>query len=158
MFNTNESVMEFVPPSVGLYGFQLIVSDGVTNVSSRYVYIQVNPNFGQPNATLTPLPNYTDPPTRLDTQPPVPHWPVSNITLPPFNSFPPVSQPPPPNTTVPPPITILPPPTTQDYLVVFIIVMGMVFLTFMMMGVWRKYSGVNQYRSLDKITYGGTYS
>ena len=81
MFKTNESIMEFVPPSVGLYGFQLVLSDGVNNVSSRYVYVQVNPNFGQPNSTMTPLPNYTNPPTRLDSQSPIGHWPVMNFTL-----------------------------------------------------------------------------
>jgi hypothetical protein len=155
IFDTNESVMTFVPPSVGMYGFQLTVTDGVNNVSSRFVYIQVNPNFGQPNATLTPIPNATDPPTRLNSPAPVGNFPTFNLSLPPFVPLPPVSQPPPPNTTVPPIITILPYPTPMTVLAIFIVVMGLIFLSFLSMILWKRYSHVNAYRVLDKITYGG---
>jgi hypothetical protein len=154
-FNTTESIVWFVPPTVGMYGFQLIVTDGITNVSSRYVYINVIPNFGQPNATLTPVPNATDPPTRLDSQSPVGDWPTFSFTLPPAVPLAPVPQPPPPNTTVPPIITILPEPTPTTIIAIFVSVMGLVFMSFLSMVLWKRYSHVNAYRHLDKITYGG---
>ena len=159
IFNTTEPFLEFVPPLAGKYGFRLIVSNGYVNSTAAYVQIQVNPNFGQPNSTFTPILNYTNPPLLFITPAPVPHFPFFNFTLPPFNSLPPTAAPTAGNSTpVPPLLPSQPPPTTMDYVALFVLGASIYVGLMLFLVMWREFRDVNEYRFLDKRIYGGNHS
>jgi hypothetical protein len=159
IFNTSEPVMQFVPPSPGWYCFQLVVSDGVTNSTPAYICVQVQPDFGQPNSTLTPIVNYTPPPLNFFTPPPVPHIPFENATIPPLDSQAPVVPSPTLNNTHVPPMFPTYPPMSPTDVVAFIIVMAWC-LVVIYLSVWfiNQFLEVNEYAFLEKRIYGGSYS
>lgn len=116
-FNTNTSIASFVPGTIATYCFLLTVWALNATNSTTQLCVDVVPNFQQPNATLTPLINYTLPPIRNLTPPNRAPLFFPNYTLPPFNTFPPIAPPPEVNTTVNPLFPVWPVPTPFELFV-----------------------------------------
>ena len=141
-FNTSQPFAHFVPWTVGEYCFQLIAGDGIYNSTPAQICITVQPNFGQPNSTYTPIVNYTYPPLRNLTENG-----TQNITFPPstpapFEPFAPVAPPPTGQIVVPPLIIIQPNATRTEILGLFIGCMGWVIIGVFLYIVWISYGNV----------------
>lgn len=138
-FNTNESIAYFVPSGVGYYCFQLIVSDGVVNSTAALACVTVNPDFGQPPSTFTPITNYTYPPLRNLTPPTRPNITFPPSTNAPFNTFPPVAQTP---TTIIPNIPVIPPQpniTNLEVMAIYSTLAGWLIVIAFMTVIWNSY-------------------
>lgn len=154
-FNTTEAVAWFVPSTVGEYCFQLTVGDCILNSSTALTCITVQPDFGQPNSTYTPILNYTDPPLRNLTQNE-----TQNITFPPstpapFEPFAPVAPPPTGTIVVPPLIIIQPNATRTEIIGLFLGGIAWVIIGVFLYVVWLSYGNVVYTGYLQRRTWGG---
>lgn len=84
MYDTNTSIMKFVPPAYGIYTFRLTICDnGTSPCRFQEIHVSVELNFNTPNSSKN---NYTD-------FPDAPTFNVSNGSVPTI-SFPPSAPPP----------------------------------------------------------------
>ena len=157
-FNTTQAIAHFVPSTVGQYCFQLIAGDGIYNSTPAQICIKVQPNFGQPNFTMTPIDNYTYPPLRNLTENG-----TQNVTFPPstpapFEPFAPVAPPPTGQIVVPPLIIIQPNASNTEILGLFLGSMGWLIIGVFLYVVWISYGNVNYTGHLQRRIFGGDNS
>ena len=80
LINSTQKIAFFVPPNIGLYIFELRVTDGI-NTEYKQLQIFVVPDFLQPVGPPLILPNYTNAPIRNLTNPARPILNFSNLTF-----------------------------------------------------------------------------
>jgi hypothetical protein len=156
MFNTDKPIMNFVPPTVAQYCFQLTAWAVNVSNSTALVCITVQPNFQQPESNTTIIPNYTAPPIINLTPPTRPIITFPNQSFPPLSPLPPVPAPPEGNITPPPPFPVFPPPTPWEWFLIFLglLLFGAVpYVVMMAMSVAN--ADTTQTRYLVTKTYGG---
>lgn len=148
-FNTTQPNACFIPPIVGIYGFNLTVTDGVS-VSWQELFVTVIPARFHDVQPPIALPNFTDPPPR--TIPPssepnltFPSPPTVPITEPPFG--------PPPefNTTVPGNFDTLPPLTTTQQLIVGGLILLSLLIFVIFIGIYIAMMKENEHNYMDRI-------
>lgn len=130
MINYTTNILCIIPPNIGLYGYNLIVSDGVANFSQSVLFFVV-PNYITPQGPELVLPNYTRAPPRTLTLPPrtIFTWPnfTSNLTPRAPWASPPTTPP----VVIPPLIPDHGPPT-RDQLIVLVTAMIAAFFALLL--------------------------
>ena len=108
LFFANESIAEFTPPAVGIYVFNLSVSDDMGDVAWNLTYITVLAPGELGTAVPSTIGEFTRAPIINLTFPPGPTQEFPNSSAP-FETFPPNPAAPTTNTSVPPLFPDLPP-------------------------------------------------
>lgn len=153
-FDTDQPVSCFVPPSVGYYCFQLIVYDGAIVSNTALACVQVNPDFGQPPSTFTPIQNYTDPPLRNVTPPTRPNITFPPTTNAPFDTFPPVADSPTSPIIPPPFIPTLPNVTNTEVFILFSLFGGWILIIAFFFLIWMSYGTARFTGHLQRRVWG----
>lgn len=152
-FNTTSPIAEFVPASVGLYLFEVTVTDNVTSSTAR-LQVQVNPDFKQPPSTFTPIINFTQPPILNLTPPTRFEYNFSNQTIQPLPPQAPIAPVPPSNITPPPIIPVYPPATPGEIMGLAFVIGAMIILLMTVIVGWYLYRHKTELRYYDSVVYG----
>ncbi len=152
-FNTTSPIAEFVPASVGLYLFEVTVTDNISSSTAR-LQVQVNPDFDQPPSTFTPIINFTAPPILNLTPPTREEYNFTNVTIPPLPPQAPVDPDPPSNITPPPVIPFYPPATTSEIIGLVFVAGAMMIMLWAIVTAWWLYRHQTELRYYDSVVYG----
>jgi hypothetical protein len=154
LFGSNQSLAFFVTNHVGLFGFNLTVTDGITTPSWATLYVRVVVQTIQPVPPPVFVPNFTQPPIRNFSQPPrnvvnFTAFPTSLSPTLPTQPTPPVEPTPPieptleptsaptPNATpVPPLFPSFPPPSKLDTYIILLWCLMLVLGLVLFFGLW----------------------
>lgn len=152
LFNYTQAIACFIPPFVGLYQFNLTVTDNVSTTSSCIVYVNVIPppiNHTAPNETIGPFN-----PTPLRTDPPINR---TIVSFPPSTLTPITTSPtsdtaaPTTNTNVTPNFPIFPPATNVEWLAIFAMIFAGLFIFILYSGILLATKHEDDYNFLDRI-------
>ena len=142
LYDTNTSIMKFVPPAYGIYTFRLTICDnGTSPCRFQEIHVSVELNFDSPNSTKNNYTDFPDAPTfnvSNGSVPtisfvPTPPSPFQPITRPPSFYVPtaePVPQPTGPSSFFPQ----LPPPSTVELALLFFAFMCAILIWFLLCG------------------------
>ncbi len=152
MWNESTPVLIVTPQNIGLYGYNLTVTDGQVTASADVTFY-VLPDFLQPQGPDVPLPNYTLPPIRNITLIEAPVVQFTNVTynITPTASFPPTSGGG--NGTVPPVFPNYGPPTTDELFVLFMAYIAALFWLMLVLLVYIVEKPGDTFSHLDHTEY-----
>lgn len=154
IFNWNESLACFIPKFLGLYEFQLTVTDNMSATATDTVFVSVvapGSNLTITNntfATFPPLDDHSNPPIDRPVYgfPSAPTVPFTDAPFAP-NANPPV------NTNVTPPLPNHWPPTTNQWINLTAALFGAIIFLVMFTGLWIKLMPENEMNYLDRMRF-----
>ena len=149
--NSTEPNALFIPPNLGLYTFQLTVTDGIDYDTAKLA-VWVIPNFIQPEGPPLVLPNYTNPPIRNLTAPsrPIIQFPNYSAPYAPAAPFAPKNQT---NTTVPPLLPRFPSASIGERLLTGFAFFAALSVLLLFLGFWVVVLPQDDYAAWARVKY-----
>lgn len=140
LYDTNTSIMKFVPPVYGLYTFRLTVCDnGTSPCRFQEIHVSVELNFDGPNSTKDSYTDFPDAPTfnvSNGSVPTISFVPTSGASFQPFprppSFFVPTAEPLPSSTNVTSFFPRLPPPSAAELALLFFALICAILMWFLL--------------------------